>query len=75
MEAANENFKYMNQYAYPLNTICKPRIMERLLSWSRERGVYGLGRWGEHNHYNSDVTVERAIELTSFIINEGTKQC
>ena len=75
MEAANENFKNMNQYAYPLNTICKPRIMERLLSWSRERGVYGLGRWGEHNHYNSDVTVERAIELTSFIINEGTKQC
>lgn len=59
----NNNFKYMNQYAYPLNTIKKPHIMERLLTWSKERGVIGLGRWGEHQHYNSDVTVERAIKL------------
>lgn len=63
MEAPNENYKYMNQYAYPLNTINKPNIMNRLLTWSREHGVFGLGRWGEHNHYNSDVTVDLALKL------------
>lgn len=54
---------FLNEYAYPLNTIKKPRIMRELLSWCRERGVYGLGRWGEHEHYNSDVSVEKAMRL------------
>lgn len=63
MEEANDNFKYMNQYAYPINTINKPDIMKKLLSWSKEQGVIGLGRWGEHQHYNSDVTVDLAMKL------------
>lgn len=63
MEEANDNFKYMNQYAYPLNTIKKPEIMKKLLAWSKEQGVYGLGRWGEHQHYNSDVTVDIAMKM------------
>lgn len=63
MEEPNDNFKYMNQYAYPLNTIRKPDIMKKLLSWSKEQGVIGLGRWGEHQHYNSDVTVDLAMKL------------
>ncbi len=57
----SDNFKYMNKYAYPLNTIHKPEIMKTLLEWSKEKGVYGLGRWGEHSHYNSDVTVDLAL--------------
>lgn len=63
MERPNNNFKYMNQYAYPLNTIRKPEIMKTLLEWSNSQGVYGLGRWGEHSHYNSDVTVDLAMKL------------
>ena len=63
MEVPNDNFKFMNQYAYPLNTIRKPEIMKRLLSWSKDHGVIGLGRWGEHQHYNSDVTVDLALKL------------
>ncbi|WP_217303806.1 FAD-dependent oxidoreductase [Clostridium sp. 001] len=63
METKNTNFKYMNKYAYPLNTIGKPQIMKKLLDWSKSKNVYGLGRWGEHQHYNSDVTVGLGIEL------------
>jgi protoporphyrinogen oxidase len=63
MEKPNVNFKYMNKYAYPLNTIGKPEVMSRLLEWGQERGVVGLGRWGEHRHYNSDVTVELALKM------------
>ena len=61
-------FSYFNSYAYPLNTIQKPQIMNDVLKWCESRGVFGLGRWGEHQHYNSDVTVElamkKACELT-----------
>lgn len=56
-------YRYWNQYAYPLNTVRKPEIMRRLLAWSGAHNVIGLGRWGEHQHYNSDVTVELAMEL------------
>ena len=58
---------FMNDYAYPLNTINKPKIMEKLLGWCSERNVYGLGRWGEHCHHNSDVTVSLAMSLAEKI--------
>jgi len=68
MEDSNDNFKYMNKYAYPLNTRTKPKQMKKLLDWSREQGVYGLGRWGEHQHYNSDVTVDLALKMADFLL-------
>ena len=68
MEEQNDNFKYMNEYAYPLNTIKKPEIMKKLLEWSRSKNVYGLGRWGEHEHYNSDLTVNLAMDLADVFI-------
>lgn len=58
-----DRFSYENKYAYPLNTIEKPEIMKEVLDWCRERKVFGLGRWGEWEHYNSDAVVERAMEL------------
>lgn len=69
MDADSGNFRYMNQYAYPLNTIKKPQIMKKLLSWSESQGVIGLGRWGEHQHYNSDVTVDLAMKLADKLLS------
>lgn len=37
--------------------------MKKLLSWSEGKSVYGIGCWGEHQHYNSDVTVDLAMRL------------
>ena len=54
---------YMNEYAYPLNTIGKPEIMKKLLIFCADKGIYGLGRWGEHCHYNSDLVVDLAMNL------------
>lgn len=68
------NFHYMNIYAYPLNTIGKPEIMKRLLTWAASKEIYGLGRWGEHEHYNSDLTVEKALMLAQQLVkgrNDG----
>lgn len=49
----------------------KPNVMKKLLSWSEEHAVYGLGRWGEHQHYNSDVTVEKAMKLADIIADRS----
>lgn len=66
-ESEQANFHYMNEYAYPLNTVGKPEKMERLITWAKERDIYPLGRWGEHQHYNSDVTVEKAMEMAEVL--------
>ena len=59
----DDAFTYMNEHAYPLNTIEKPAVMERLLSFAGSKNVIGLGRWGEHCHYNSDVVISKALHL------------
>ncbi len=59
----NDNYAYMNEYAYPLNTIDKPSKIAFVLKEAASKGVVGLGRWGEHEHYNSDVVIERAMKL------------
>ena len=42
--------------------------MKKLLDWSQKYGVIGLGRWGEHQHYNSDLTVELALKLADKLL-------
>ena len=70
MAVEHKKYAYLNQYAYPLNTVNKPQIMKILLEWSKRQGVIGLGRWGEHQHYNSDVTVRLAMKLANQIIGK-----
>ena len=61
---------FINEYAYPLNTIGKQEKMAALLEWAQAKEVYGLGRWGEWQHYNSDVVVLLAIRLADRFIQE-----
>ena len=67
LNTKKSEFSYINEYAYPLNTLDKPVLMRRLLDYAKTKGIYGLGRWGEHEHYNSDVTVKRAMDLFASI--------
>lgn len=59
----SSDFHYLNKYAYPHNTLDKPKIMKDLLEWAKTHCVYGLGRWGEWQHFNADVCMERAMNL------------
>lgn len=43
---------YINEYAYPLNTLDKSAVMKRFLYYAKTKGVYDLGRQGEHEHYS-----------------------
>lgn len=61
-EESGAAYHYLNEYAYPLNTIGKPQLVKKLLAFCESRDIYGLGRWGEHSHYNSDLVVELAVK-------------
>lgn len=58
----------VNKYAYPLNTVNKPRQIKAVLDYARTRNVFGLGRWGMWEHINSDIAVLKAIELADKLI-------
>lgn len=54
---------FVNDYAYPLNTIGKQEMMEELLTYTESKGIIGLGRWGRWQHYNSDVVMRMAMDV------------
>lgn len=62
-EANENNWYHVNKYAYPINTVDKPAAIQRILEWCKKRSIYGLGRWGEWEHVNSDTAVENAVNL------------
>lgn len=67
-------FRYINEYAYPLNTVGKEEIMQKILSFACSDNVIGLGRWGEWQHYNSDVVVELAIKLADQLMHQNERK-
>ena len=64
----DENSYFVMDYAYPLNTIGKQEKMKDLLDYTEKNNVIGLGRWGEWQHYNSDVVVDLALKLADRLI-------
>lgn len=58
---------FYNEYAYPLNTVGKNEIMKEILEKAARNSVYGLGRWGEWQHYNADLVMERAMNLAEVL--------
>ena len=54
---------FVNEHAYPLNTIGKQELMKGLLGYTSSKDIIGLGRWGEWQHYNSDVVMKRAMAM------------
>jgi protoporphyrinogen oxidase len=63
--------KYINEYAYPLNTVNKPQQIKTILDYSEKRKVFGLGRWGTWEHINSDIAVFKAIGLAEKLVNNS----
>jgi len=60
-------WSHINEYAYPLNTIEKPKAITMILEWAKSKSIYGLGRWGEWEHMNSDVSVDRGMRLARIL--------
>ncbi|MEI6654320.1 MAG: NAD(P)-binding protein [Verrucomicrobiota bacterium] len=62
---AATGFRHRNEFAYPVNTIDKPRLVENIHAWAQSVSVLPLGRWGHWEHMNSDVAVSSAIKAAT----------
>lgn len=58
---ASRGSRFVNEFAYPVNTVGKPEAVATILAWARAHGIIGLGRWGTWEHMNSDVAVDLAL--------------
>ena len=56
------HFSHQNEFAYPVNTIDKPRRMAEIRAWAQANNIIPLGRWGTWEHMNSDVAVDEALQ-------------
>ncbi len=64
------DYSYTNEFAYPLNTVGKDELMQEILDFSCKKSVFGLGRWGEWQHYNADLVIKKAMDLADFFIKK-----
>ena len=60
--------RYTMDYAYPLNTVGKNEAMAMILEELASNRVFGLGRWGEWQHYNSDLVVDLALKMAKKLL-------
>lgn len=65
-----EGIRFHNKFAYPINTLNKPVAIEKILSWGRDKGVIGLGRWGRWEHMNSDVAVAESLQMAKILLDD-----
>lgn len=58
-----ESIAYHNEFAYPIPIKGTETNIQSILKYFEQLKVYGLGRWGEWRHHNSDVCIKQAMEL------------
>lgn len=70
---ANESgWRHHNEFAYPINTVDKPRVISEIASWAELNGILCMGRWGKWEHMNSDVAVAEGISAAKNLVeHEG----
>lgn len=69
--APHQGWRHVNAYAYPLNLIGKPEAVEQIRRWASRHRIVSLGRWGEWEHMNSDVAVERGLAVADALLDAG----
>ena len=60
-------FNYTTPAAYPLPLIGRTQAITEILDYYRPFNLFGVGRWGEHQHHNHDVCMKHAIDFVKTI--------
>ena len=69
-QSGDEIYAHSNEYAYPLPTLGWADTINGVLDWARPLGLYGLGRWGQWEYFNSDVCIFQAMQLAKQLGHE-----
>lgn len=56
--------------AYPIPVIGHKRAIEHILEYYKAKNMFGVGRWGQHQYQNADVSIYEAIKFVREQIKE-----
>jgi protoporphyrinogen oxidase len=56
-------FTKLNAFAYPIPALGWAKAIATILERLEKIGVYGLGRWGQWQYFNSDICIKEAMNL------------
>lgn len=56
-------FNYTTPAAYPLPLIGRTKAINEILAYFKSKRLFGIGRWGEHQHHNHDVCMKHALDF------------
>jgi protoporphyrinogen oxidase len=56
-------YEHENIYSYPLPTKIYKESMKRILSFSKQYRLYGLGRWGQWQYFNTDQCIKQVLDF------------
>ena len=54
---------FRNDYAYPIPSLGWAGAIADVLARAEAEGIFGLGRWGQWQYFNSDVCIHEAMRL------------
>jgi len=70
-ELKPDQVRFHNEYAYPINTVDKPIMVEQIGKWAAANSIIPLGRWGRWEHMNSDIAVLEALRLVDRLVESS----
>jgi len=62
-KAGTPLYEHENIYSYPLPTKVYKESMKSILSFSKDYGLYGLGRWGQWQYFNTDQCIKQVLDF------------
>ena len=60
-------YHYETKAAYPIPVIGHATAIKHILDFYRPQNLFGVGRWGQHQYQNADVSMYEAIQFVKNI--------
>ncbi|MBR1544807.1 MAG: hypothetical protein IJ638_02590, partial [Alphaproteobacteria bacterium] len=54
-------YNYTTDAAYPIPVIGHTSAIKNILAYYKKLGLFGVGRWGQHEYQNADVSMFNAL--------------
>lgn len=65
-------FEHVNECAYPIPVLGHANAIDSILKHYQSQNLYGLGRWGQWQYFNSDVCIHEALELSKRLLSRNS---
>lgn len=62
-KAGTPLYEHENIYSYPLPTKVYKAAMRKILDFSKDYHLYGLGRWGQWQYFNTDQCIKQVLDF------------